>query len=725
MSIFSGTAPDNAASNTDEEISIPLYIAGLVVLLSGIGAVAQHLRAPSFTQFTVTVTVIGVAVSYFLRRLGVQPRWIGIGAMVLGIVFLFALQGAGPFGSIVPEEAHASQDMLVASALALTATFCSFLLITDDAVVFTCVFSIALIGLTGTVDVNFTLIGTFLVFLAAAIFLLVHQNYLQHRPRHTAALSSEARLRLLRTQVIMTLLCGVTATVLGILIAVPIQMLGRNVSLAGIIHRLSVPAGAGPQVSTRRTLIFDDRHRFDVGLGPVGDDQSEVLTVTGEKPFYWRGRTYDYYTGRGWESQLATEVQMLEGEEIGNDSYEFDLSRLEGAERRQRVKSYTHRFQPKVGSSSVLHSAAEPRLVRVPVMSISYRPDNTLGIGSLFRMVRPSEYEVVSDVAEWPDEQSREEELRRSSVRYPRAVRERYLSAGEELNNPELQRLADEATAGVTDPYGKAEAIRQFVAGRCIYTLEAPAVPRNRDAAEYFLNVSQEGYCDLYATAVAVLCRYVGLPVRVATGFIPGTPSLSNPKQYVLRGIDRHAWAEVYFAGYGWIPFDATSITGAAGAPEAPTVEETRSRWDDLLARGPLPLILAGAGGLALLFALVTEIRRRLQPNLRRGALGDAANEVVSIYLQTAHLIARRGVARTPQMTPTAYASRVRDFLGPQTGDALAGLTLLAERALYGPETIAAPDVEAARHSAAAVRTALKQIGKTPHGRRPEEAAAS
>ena len=721
MSIFSGTAPDKAASaDVVEEISIPLYIGGLIVLLSGIGAVAQHLRAPAFTQFTVLVTIVGVTVSYFLRRLGVPARWIGIGAVVLGIVFLFALQGAGPFGNIVPEEAQSSQDMLIASALALTATFYSFLLITDDVVVFTCVFSIALIGLTGTVDVNFTLIGAFLIFLAAAIFLLVHQNYLQHRPRNTTT-STEARLRLLRTQVLMTLLCGVTATVLGILIAVPIQMVGRNVSLAGIIHRLSVPAGSGMPTRGRRVLVFDDRNRFDVGLGPVGDDQTEVMTVTGEKPFYWRGRTYEYYTGNGWESQLSGEARPLAGNPVGNNIYEFDLSLVDSAAPRRQLKRYTHRFKPKGGTVGVLHAPVEPRRIRIPSAGIAYRPDNTAWVPVFYRPVRVDGYDVESEVTEWPNEQQRESDLRRSGTRYPRAITMRYLGSDHELENAELQKLATEATAGVSDPYSKAEAIRQFVAGRCIYTLEAPAVPSNRDAAEFFLNVSQEGYCDLYATAVAVLCRYAGLPVRVATGFIPGTPSLNNPKQYVLRGIDRHAWAEVYFTGYGWIPFDATSVTGAAGAPEAPTVQVERTSWQKLIGRGPLPLLLAGLGSLALLFAVATEIHGRWKRRLA-GDSRDAADEVAAIYLQTARLIGRRGVDRAPQITPGAYAARVRAFLGPETGDALSGLTHLAERALYGPETVTAQDVESARLSAAQVRAALKQVGKAPHGR---EAPAS
>jgi hypothetical protein len=55
-----------------------------------------------------------------------------------------------------------------------------------------------------------------------------------------------------------------------------------------------------------------------------------------------------------------------------------------------------------------------------------------------------------------------------------------------------------------------------------------------------------------------MLARILGYPTRVSVGFLPGTPSRADPDAYVVRGNDAHAWPEVYFEGYGWVPFEPT-----------------------------------------------------------------------------------------------------------------------------------------------------------------------
>jgi len=74
----------------------------------------------------------------------------------------------------------------------------------------------------------------------------------------------------------------------------------------------------------------------------------------------------------------------------------------------------------------------------------------------------------------------------------------------------------------------------------------------------------KQGYCVQYSAAMAWLVRQAGFPARVAFGFTRGA---GRPGTWsTLTNFNLHAWTEVYFAGYGWVPFDPTPATGVSGS---------------------------------------------------------------------------------------------------------------------------------------------------------------
>ena len=93
------------------------------------------------------------------------------------------------------------------------------------------------------------------------------------------------------------------------------------------------------------------------------------------------------------------------------------------------------------------------------------------------------------------------------------------------------------------------------------------------------------GYCDYYATTMAVLLRASGVPARVAYGFLPGDRGEDGVE--VVGAWLAHYWVEVYFPGVGWIEFDPTGggRGPASGNPQRVTAtahgEADRPRRND------------------------------------------------------------------------------------------------------------------------------------------------
>ena len=130
-----------------------------------------------------------------------------------------------------------------------------------------------------------------------------------------------------------------------------------------------------------------------------------------------------------------------------------------------------------------------------------------------------------------------------------------------------LERLAERVTAGSRTPFDAVERLQDwFLSIEFRYTNHPRVVA---PALVGFVARTHAGYCQYFAGAMALMLRYLGIPSRVAVGFAGGT---FDSKKHVWKISDReaHAWVEVWFKGYGWLPFDPTPA--AAGA--APRVTQ-------------------------------------------------------------------------------------------------------------------------------------------------------
>ena len=113
------------------------------------------------------------------------------------------------------------------------------------------------------------------------------------------------------------------------------------------------------------------------------------------------------------------------------------------------------------------------------------------------------------------------------------ATADRFLSA--------FEISATQITADVTTPYDKATRIETFLRTYS-YTLDLPPVPEGRDLVDYFLFDAPGGYCDYYASAMVVMLRVVGVPARLASGYVRGEYDFQRGEYRVIAK-DAHSSA--------------------------------------------------------------------------------------------------------------------------------------------------------------------------------------
>jgi transglutaminase-like putative cysteine protease len=289
---------------------------------------------------------------------------------------------------------------------------------------------------------------------------------------------------------------------------------------------------------------------------------------------------------------------------------------------------------------------------------------------------------------------------------------------------PELVRSEARRIAGTGSTYEQAVRLQRYfrTVGGFTYSVEAPlgegADDGSLDVMEAFLTVKR-GYCVHFASAMAVMARSLGIPARVAVGFLPGRQATEGtPGTWVVTFREAHAWPELYFQGVGWVRFEPTPAVQTGTPPtwslgtdgeESPTPTSTSTvmssasasiRPDDESddsASSPTGLaavldavpwrgvlVLAVLAMLALLPHLVAAVRRawRWRSARTRSDRAEAAWDVLRSRC------ADLGVTWPSSLTPRGVRDRLvaSHELAAPARDALARLVADLETARYAPD---------------------------------------
>lgn len=168
-----------------------------------------------------------------------------------------------------------------------------------------------------------------------------------------------------------------------------------------------------------------------------------------------------------------------------------------------------------------------------------------------------------------------------------------------------ISTYADQATLGADSDFERAVLLTQFFRDDGRFTYDLPSNPADGvgtgDLVDFLSPApgGRTGYCEQFAAAMAVMARDLGIPARVAVGFLKPEP-VPGTDTWVYSAHDLHAWVELYFPGAGWVRFDPTPAdrTGTAqpayataevGGVDLPTGSATAAPTTEPSTQAPLP----------------------------------------------------------------------------------------------------------------------------------------
>jgi transglutaminase-like putative cysteine protease len=254
---------------------------------------------------------------------------------------------------------------------------------------------------------------------------------------------------------------------------------------------------------------------------------SSHFTVRSSSPAYWRTGAYDRYTGSGWEQTGETTsfdgTLSGDGIEGARVDYQVELNRSATA-------------LPTVWRPNSVDGVSNLRVTDQRAL----RAGDRLGSGTTYTGTshRPPQDPQV---------------LRTSGGNYPASIEERYTALPEDTPS-RVGLFTDDITSNASTPYEKAVAIEEWLEANKEYSLDASATSDHM--TDTFLFEMDTGYCEYFATSMTTMLRTQDIPARYVVGYSTGQQVGENT--YEVRGMNAHAWVEVYFEDVGWVKFDPT-----------------------------------------------------------------------------------------------------------------------------------------------------------------------
>lgn len=530
-----------------------------------------------------------------------------------------------------------------------------------------------------------------------------------------------------------------------------------------------VSLGAGGLSITGFSDSFDlANNRSVFGPSSLYFSDAVALEVRSSYNGYMRGAAFDFYTGQGWEPR--PEVAVNERTVRGRSAYfafaqfyevpviDFPSRAYAGEQLNERGipiledNIYSNNEDPSLDynivTQEVLFVKDHP-----PIFFSSYQPVKMEDIS----VVRTLEQQAFNPSPRVNDFSIVKSALPRHPTRYsykltvlapgvrrqqmaqvysdpPAEIVQRYTQLPLETNRAQMERLighpvvpvpysvitkAQALVTGAETQKDKVERIYDYLmnADEFAYNTDIIPLAKDEEATDAFINRAKKGYCQHFASTMAVLCRANKIPARVVTGYAPGSYSIIGNK-YIYRDRNAHAWVEVYFDGLGWIAFDPTQSSSDVFSVNTvvEAVHSTTNFLENLFIVDPagakatifsffvglynflkpfvaenwwvVPSMLLPAGLIASLAVLLKRRKLRATPIYPQ-------NQIIADYVELSKMLGVASLGRSPSDTSKEFAFRLGEFFR-EGRSSLDEFMLLYEHAAFSPRRPSPEDVKLA-----------------------------
>jgi transglutaminase-like putative cysteine protease len=490
----------------------------------------------------------------------------------------------------------------------------------------------------------------------------------------------------------------------------------------------------GNQTRIPPTADFGSTSKISPSFKAGPDKTFTVKTQGGSVGIKWRVVAYDQFRTTGWafgpgpgQTNLAADAPLNGG------TLDFVNT---GDAWRAPIKFVVH-----VQDSSLKHLILvnEPVSVNVAASRLLVG-DIASGLDVVWFASDAVDYTVSASVPnEDPKGQGLTEwRLRNAGTKYPTGLLARNIQGADEVGADGRHLLTlieqtaakqgvamDPRTGHFTNEYDAAKAIQGYLRDAKNFTYNTDitgivAQCQSISTVDCFA-LYRQGFCEQYATTMTMLMRMEGFPARYVLGFLPGHVGPDQVTEQVTAQ-QRHAWVEVYFPTYGWIPFDPTGSVGQptqlpVGSPVVATpvpsgsissgrgVPDQTQRPDSGGSTGSSTND-SGTGAL-LLVVLALVVIAGLYGLLRRRP--KRASTPNSIYVGIVQMASRLGYKPAPTQTVYEYTGMLADLV-PRAKDPLGLVATAQVEVIYGRRHLGADRLATLESARRRVRQALLRL---------------